>query len=160
MVKENDEEDDKAMTIETTEVNEMVEVSLNSALGLTFLKTIKLKGRILDRQVVALVDPEATHNFIALNLVQSLGIPVKAVEPYGVRMGTSDSEEGRGICQSILLWLEEIDIVEEFSSLQLGSFDVIHGMKWLETSRTTQSNSKEQIMKFEMADKHVCLNGD
>lgn len=75
-------------------------------------------------------------------------------------MGTGDSEQGQGVCQGVLLRLGEIDIVEEFLPLRLGSSDVILGMKWLETLGTTQTNWKEQTMKFEVAGEQVCLKGD
>lgn len=45
-------------------VGEMVELSINSVVGLTTPKTMKLKGAILGQSVVVLIDCRATHNFI------------------------------------------------------------------------------------------------
>lgn len=72
-------------------MNNPVEVSLNSVAGLTSPKTMKLTGRVWDKPVVILIDPGATHNFIASRVVEELGIPVTDTEPYGVKMGTGDS---------------------------------------------------------------------
>ncbi|KAL4574682.1 hypothetical protein LXL04_021518 [Taraxacum kok-saghyz] len=136
--------------LEMAELIEPVEVSLHSIAGLTSPKTMKLRGTILEQPVVALVDPGATHNFISVELVAALSIPVQDTTPYGVQMGTGDSEEVKGVCKGVQLQLNEIDIMEEFLPLRLGSSDVILGMKWLETLGTTQTNRKEQTMDFEV----------
>lgn len=78
--------------------------------------------------MVTLIDPGATHNFISTTLVATLELPISDTEPYGIRMGTGDKEDGRGICQGVLLQLQEIDIIEEFVPMRLGSSDVILGM--------------------------------
>lgn len=110
--------------------------------------------------VVTLIDPGATHNFISEGLVISLGLHVQETEPYGVRMGTGDSEPSQGVCRGVLLQLDSIDVVEEFLPLRLGSSDVILGMKWLETLGTTHTNWKEQTMEFEVGGQRIKLTGD
>lgn len=48
-------------------VEELVtKVSLNSVIGLSNPKTMKLKGLIRDNEVIVMIDPGATHNFISL----------------------------------------------------------------------------------------------
>lgn len=61
-------------TTETiTEVNSHPEVSLNSVIGLSNPKTMKLRGRVKGREVVVMVDPGATHNFVSKAVVEELG---------------------------------------------------------------------------------------
>ncbi|XP_023757803.1 uncharacterized protein LOC111906273 [Lactuca sativa] len=151
---------DQEARLESTEVNNTVEVSLNSIVGLTSPKTMKLTGRVWDKPGITLIDPGATHNFIASRVVEELGIAITDTKPYGVRMGTGDSEAGRGVCKGILLQLQEVDIVEEFLPLRLGSADVILGMKWLEMLGTTQTNWKEQTIEFEVGGQMVRLKGE
>lgn len=45
------------------------EVSLNSVMGITSPKTLKMLGVIQGQEVVIMVDPWATHNFISTDLV-------------------------------------------------------------------------------------------
>lgn len=59
---------------------------MNSMVGLT-PKTIKLKGEVLGREVVVLIDPRATHNFISRKLVKVLALPLDEIELYGVLLG-------------------------------------------------------------------------
>ncbi|KAL4568635.1 hypothetical protein LXL04_024250 [Taraxacum kok-saghyz] len=121
------EENESPANPDTPEVANLVEVSLNSVAGLTAPKTMKLTGQIGDKQVVTRIDPGATHNFITSTLVSSLNLLVTDTEPYGVRMGTSDQETSRGICKGLLLQLPELEVVEDFLPLRLGSADVILG---------------------------------
>ena len=51
------------------------EISLNSVVGLSNPKTMKLMGSIQGEGVVIMVDPGATHNFVSLATVRKLGIP-------------------------------------------------------------------------------------
>lgn len=141
-------------------MGELIEVSLNSVAGLTSPKCMKMPRKIFDLAVVTFIDPGATHNFISSQIVKELALPITDTEPYGVRMGTGDNEEGRGICKGVMLQLQELDIVEEFLPLTLGSSDVILGMKWLEALRTTQTNWKYQTMVFTVGDRQVSLKGD
>lgn len=46
-----------------------VELSMNSLVGLTEPRTMRLKGMIKGKEVVVLVNCRATHNFIAVVLV-------------------------------------------------------------------------------------------
>ncbi|KAF8398742.1 hypothetical protein HHK36_014600 [Tetracentron sinense] len=80
--------------LETAEITQVVEVSLNSVVG---LKTMKLKGVIGEQEVVVLIDPGATHNFISLELVKRLQLPIAKIEAYGVTMGTGNAVRGAGI---------------------------------------------------------------
>lgn len=105
-----DDQVNEPIALEVTEIQKPIEVSLNSIAGLTSPKTMKLRGSITAQPVVALIDPGATHNFIASLLVSQLNLPVTDTEPYGVRMGIADNESGRGICQGIALQLQELEM--------------------------------------------------
>ncbi|KAI9191138.1 hypothetical protein LWI28_004127 [Acer negundo] len=116
--------------MEMVEISKTVEVSLNSVVGLTTPKTMKMKGIVGDLEVVTLIDPRATHNFISTNLVHKLKLLIAKTESYGVTMGIGDSIRGVGICKGIALYLQGIDIVEDFLPLGLGSSDIILGIQW------------------------------
>lgn len=103
----------------------MVELSLNSVVGLTTPKTMKLKGSVLGQSVIVLIDCGATHNFISAELAGKLALPVTHTASYGVLMGTGLSVRGGGICKGVTVSLPSIDIVDDFLPLQLGCTDVI-----------------------------------
>lgn len=56
--------------------------------------------------------------------------------------------------------LQSIKIVEDFLPLELGSSDVILGMKWLKTLGSMAVNWKTLTMKFKVGETPVLLQGD
>ena len=121
-------------------MEEIVELSINSMVRMLTPKTVKMKGKNAQQEVVTLIDCRATHNFIPTKLIQKLGLPVETTSAYGVLMGTSLTIRGEGVCKSIPLILQNIEIVEDFLPLDLGNADVILGMQWLESIGGTQGD--------------------
>ncbi|XP_074346704.1 uncharacterized protein LOC141685510 [Apium graveolens] len=137
------------------------EVSLNSVIGLTNPKTMKLKGSIGEYEVVVLIDPGATHNFVSLELVKELGIPVEPTGSFGVCLGNGDSVQGDGMCRKVRLQLKGgIEVVSDFLPLGLGNSDVILGVQWLETLGVVMTDWKKQEMTYNIQGKPVTLVGD
>lgn len=64
------------------------------------------------------------------------------------------------MCKGVVLTLQNIEIMEDFLLLELGSTDVILGMQWLETLRGMQVNWKALTMKFRISGIAVTLQGD
>jgi hypothetical protein len=137
-----------------------VEVSLNSVVGLTAPKTMKLEGEIGGQRVIVLIDSGASHNFIAKSLVEQLRLPLTTTAEYGVVMGNGDSAKGIGLCSGVRLLLQGIEIRDDFLPLKLGSTDVILGIKWLATLGVTQINWREQTLRFNLGERGVILQGD
>ncbi|GKD35000.1 putative mitochondrial protein, partial [Tanacetum coccineum] len=137
LVDDNDieeEEEEEASKDEDDHVHlDMVEVSLNFVLGFTLPRTMKLRGNIHGVDVVVLVDYGATHNFIAQRLLDQLGLEVTGSEIVGVILGNGKVEKSQGIYKGVLVTFPEMRIIEDFFPFELGSTDVILGIKWLET---------------------------
>lgn len=81
---EDIEMEDEAMEARMMEVSPVVELSLNSVIGLTKPDMFKIKGTLEDREIVIMVDCRATHNFISLRILEILNLPMTH---YGVIMG-------------------------------------------------------------------------
>ena len=64
------------------EIDEIVELSINSVVGLLAPKTMKVKERIAQQEVVVMVDSSAIHNFISTKLIQKLAISVERTTGY------------------------------------------------------------------------------
>lgn len=107
----------------------VTEVSLNSVIGLSNPKTMKLRGLIREKDVVVLIDPGATHNFISLAVVSELGMEVTNSGTFGVSLGNGEAVKGMGVCKGVSLHLEGgVEVNEDFLPLALGNSDVILGV--------------------------------
>ena len=109
LVHEDEEEEDNQFDDRATEepslieLKDIVELSLNSVVGLTTPGTMKIKGTIGSKEVIILVDSGATHNFLSLDLVQQLALPLTTTTSYGVMMGTGISVKGKDICRGVCI---------------------------------------------------------
>ncbi|KAL0545922.1 hypothetical protein IC582_015819 [Cucumis melo] len=151
---------DSAYEGEMVEVSPVVELSLNSVVGLTAPGTFKLKGMVENQEIVIMVDCGVTHNFISLKLVENLKLPMAETTNYGVIMGSGKAVQGRGICKGITVGLPVISIVEDFLPLELGNIDMVLGMQWLQKQGAMTVDWKALTMTFVVGDTKVILKGD
>ncbi|GJR66458.1 putative mitochondrial protein [Tanacetum coccineum] len=112
---------------------DIVDVSLNSVLGFTSPPTMKLHGNIHAADVVVFADCGATYNFIAQGLLDQLGLEDTGSKIVGVILGNGKVEKSQGICKGVLVTFPKMQINEDFFPFELGSTDMILGIKWLET---------------------------
>ncbi|GKC26546.1 hypothetical protein Tco_1033840, partial [Tanacetum coccineum] len=78
----------------------------------------------------------------------------------GVMLGNMKFEQCLGLCKGAVLALPELQIVEDYFPLKLGSTDVILGIKWLQTLGETSNNWKELTMTFDHGEKRITIKGD
>ncbi|GKC21642.1 ankyrin repeat-containing protein [Tanacetum coccineum] len=131
---EYEEEDGEELKMATDHVHlDMVEVSLNSVMGFTPNRTMKLRGKIGDREVAVLIDCGATHNFISSKIVEELRLAVSDSGTFNVTLGNGETTRSRGICKGLVVVFPEIQVFEDFLPLELGSTDAILGIKCLQT---------------------------
>lgn len=145
----------------TNEVTIHPEVSLNSVVGLSNPRTMKLRGKVGESEVVVLIDPGATHNFVSLDKVAALKLPVTDSGGFGVSLGNGEAVRGNGVCENVILQLDGgVVIQEDFLPLKLGTTDIILGIQWLEKLGAVVTNWKSQIMQFNVGENTVTLVGD
>ena len=79
---------------------------------------------------------------------------------FGVVMDTRKVRKSRGICREVILLLPRVQVVEDFLPLDLGSTDVILGMKWLQTLEKMKVNWKLLTIELKINGQVVVLLGD
>ncbi|GKB27084.1 hypothetical protein Tco_0866485, partial [Tanacetum coccineum] len=116
MDEEDEDDEDDEENVENKEGSHIhldsVEVSLNSLLGFTSLRTMKIR-RILGGVVVTvLIDNGVTHNFLSKVLVARNN-------SVGVMLGNRGFEESVGLCKGVVLSLSGLQIIEDFFPFEL-----------------------------------------
>lgn len=56
-------------------LSDAAELSLNSIVGISIPRTMKLRGIVMGQEVVVLIDCGASHNFISVDLVKKIEHP-------------------------------------------------------------------------------------
>ena len=75
---------------ERVEKDPRIEVSSHSIFGLTSPKTTRLRGFIETQEVITLIGPGTTRNFISSTLVNKLELPIIDTIVYRITMGVRD----------------------------------------------------------------------
>ncbi|KAL4037585.1 hypothetical protein IC575_001182 [Cucumis melo] len=160
IVEEEKEEKDLGHPEVNGDLTTVVELSINSVVGLNDPGTMKVRGKLLGEEVIVLIDCGATHNFVSEKLVKKLILPVKETAHYGVILGSGAAVQGKGICEKLEVQLNGWRIVEDFLPLELGGVDVILGMQWLYSLGVTIVDWKNLSLSFVAEGKEVKIKGD
>lgn len=88
-------------------VGETIELSINTVVGFSTPRTMKIKGKVGKIEVIVLIDCGATHNFISYRLVDSMALPLSETSHYGVI-------KGKGICEGVKVTLPGVTITRTF----------------------------------------------
>ncbi|KAJ9542789.1 hypothetical protein OSB04_029295 [Centaurea solstitialis] len=67
---------------EMVDIGQKVDVHLNSVVGLSNPKTMKLEGVVDNQRVVVLIDSGATHNFISKDVASKLKLTLEVTKEY------------------------------------------------------------------------------
>ncbi|KFK22601.1 hypothetical protein AALP_AAs54367U000800 [Arabis alpina] len=141
-------------------VTEVAKLSLNSMVGISSPRTVKLRGTIRGESVMVMIDSGASHNFISEQVVTRLGLTATDTTSYGVLSGGGITVQGRGVCKDVELCLQDLVIVAPFLPLELGSADAILGIQWLASLGDMKCNWKLQKLSFMVGEEEVELRGD
>ncbi|KAA0039183.1 ty3-gypsy retrotransposon protein [Cucumis melo var. makuwa] len=122
--------------------------------------TMKVRGKIKDREVVILIDCGATHNFVYEKLTSELQLITKDTSHYGVILGSGAAIKGKGICESVEIILNEWKVIADLLPLELGGVDVVLGMQWLYSLGNTEVDRRNLTMTFLHQGKKILIKGD
>ncbi|PWA64707.1 retrotransposon gag domain, Retroviral aspartyl protease [Artemisia annua] len=110
-------------------------------------------------EVIILIDPGSTHNFISDVLAKDLKLNTQTAAPFGVQIGNGDFIRCSHICKNLTLQVNELKIVQDFFPFSIGGTDLVLGIQWLETLNTVQANWKEMFMIFNVDGKRYKWQG-
>ena len=63
-----------------------------------------------------MIDYGATHNFLSMELIEELKLPLLTTGNYGVAMGKM-AVLGKGICKRVIIKVQGLTVVEDFLPL-------------------------------------------
>lgn len=154
---DDEEETETPLRQQNSPVSELQVMSLQSMVGITTKRTLKVLGKIKNENVVVLIYSGASCNFIGKNMVQALGLPVQQTQEFRVSIGDGT---GQGKCSGVELHIHGVKIDEEYLLFELGTIDVVMGYTWLAKLGETRINWGLHTMKFQVNDTWVAICGD
>ncbi|KAA0067146.1 ty3-gypsy retrotransposon protein [Cucumis melo var. makuwa] len=150
----------RTVELKNLELTEDTKIEPKTMTSLTSKGTMKLKGWVGHKEIVVLIDSEATHNFIHQALAEELQMRLEQNTQFGYTIGDGTRCRGKGVCRRVELKLKEVTIIADFLAVELGTVDAVLGMQWLDTTGTMRIHWPSLTMIFWNEGRQIVFKGD
>ncbi|XP_068638457.1 uncharacterized protein [Aristolochia californica] len=153
---------DEADNLDDTE--EMIEeeppkISLHAITRQKSPKTMQIRAQVLDRELVGLVDSEITHNFVSLTTAQHLQLQILPHPTATVSVANGEKVPSYRINKAVNFSIGTTLFHAEFFVIPLAGFDMVLGVKWLQTLGPILWGFSTLTMSFVLHGSQVLLQG-
>lgn len=133
--------------------------SLSTLSGTEKSRSLRLWGRIDERQMHVLIDSGSTHNFVRPDVAERLGIPISTISPFRVYVGSGDSLICRYKCERLEIELQGSVFNVGLYVLPLQGPEIVLGMSWLQELGKVVHDYTQLTMEFLWKGVRVTLQG-
>nr|GEX05898.1 transposon Ty3-G Gag-Pol polyprotein [Tanacetum cinerariifolium] len=109
------------------------EISFHAISGTILPQTLRLPGRIQNKDVVVLVDGDSTYNFVDQELVNRLGLQVDPPINFSVVVANREKLACTGRVRNLSLAVQGCVISTDFFMLPVAACPIVLGVQWLKT---------------------------
>nr|GEY77139.1 hypothetical protein [Tanacetum cinerariifolium] len=105
---------------------------LNSLIAHESPRSLKLWGTMGSGDVHVLIDNGSTHNFVQLNIVERLRLPVQTTNDFKVYIGSGESLLCENMCLQVTISMKGLTMEVDLYVLPMNGPDVVLGIQWLQ----------------------------
>jgi hypothetical protein len=128
--------------------------------GVPRYDTLRIKGTIQGQRAIALIDGEATHNFIDASLVSRRALQTEEFEGFDVAIEDGHTVECLDRVPDLEIKLGNYTVRNTFYVVDLSDTNVVLGVQWLITLGKITTNHQTLDMGFRDSDKkRIVLRG-
>nr|GFB97632.1 transposon Ty3-G Gag-Pol polyprotein [Tanacetum cinerariifolium] len=135
------------------------EVSFHVISGTIHPQTLRLPGKIKNKEVVVLIDGGSTHNFIDQTLVDRFGLIMDREITFEVIVGNREKELCPGRVRGLSLIIQGYTISTDFWVLPIAACLVVLGVQWLKTLGPIEVDYEKLTLGFKLAGATHTLQG-
>lgn len=159
--------DDQAISITDTqpppqppeELAVLVEISLRTMKGRSHPATLRIKGTIIGRDLVSLLDGGSTHNFLQLRLAKFLGLTMTPTQRLIVTVGNRHQIPCKGHCHQVPLVMAQHKFLVNFHLIPFHGPNLVLGVQWLRGLGPTIFYYNKLYMSFHQGAERITLAG-
>lgn len=148
-----------AGSIPEGEEDVLMSISAQALHGTETSKSIRLRGWIQDKEMLMLVDSGSTHSFID----EQISTKLRGVQTLTTPLKVQIADGGQLPCSQVIphcsWWIQGNNFKTNFRLLQLGSYDVILGMDWLEQFSPMRIDWAKKWLEFHYQQQLIRLKG-
>ncbi|XP_068641881.1 uncharacterized protein [Aristolochia californica] len=135
------------------------EISLHAITGQKSPNTMQVRAHVINRELVRLVDSGSTHNFLSLTAAQHLQLQIHPRSTATVSVAKGEKVPSYGISKAVTISIASTSFNAEFFVIPLAGFDMVLGIKWLQTLGPILLDFSFLTMSFYLAGSRLLLQG-
>ncbi|XP_004514016.3 uncharacterized protein [Cicer arietinum] len=135
-------------------------LSLCSLSGFTTTRSWKVEGLLEGVAVVILIDCGASHNFIAIELVERLHLTVMETSPYMVEVGDGHKVRCKGKCAQLKFQMQNLEAIQDFYLFTLKGVDMVLGLDWLAGLGEIKADFGKLELTLKQGEKFIRIAGN
>lgn len=120
---------------------------------------MKLRGRVMSKDMMVLIDSGCTHNFINSKVVKALGLKPTALDPYVVHLPDGSNQLWNRQVKNVPLRIQTYYDLLTFGIMDLAHIDVILGQQWL-FAKDPKISFRKHTVELDHNGKHHKLVGE
>lgn len=126
------------------------EISFHAIAGIEHPQTIRVLGKLKNKNVMVLIDGGSTHNFIDHAIVCKFGLPVIRDKKFEVMVANREKIECTGQCRGLTLTIQGYSVTADYYILPVAACQLVLGVQWLETLGPIKMDYKQLTMNFKV----------
>ncbi|XP_068639395.1 uncharacterized protein [Aristolochia californica] len=151
-----DEEEAKNSEVEQLEVEEPA-ISLHTITGLQSTTTMQVCAVVNEQPLLSLVDSGSTHNLLSFMAAKFLKLPIQTWPGASISVANGEKVPSYGINKEVRFTINNHQFSVEFFIIPLAGFDMVLGVKWLQTLGPILWDFSALMMSFEVGNYKVTL---
>lgn len=137
-----------------------LQLSVCALAGTDGPSSIRLRACIGNQTILILIDSGSSHSFLDASLLTRIGVqPTTMPVPQTVKVANGAYMPCDKEVKNLSWWINDNEFTYDVKILELGGYDLILGMDWLEQWGEMRCQWKEKWLSFDYNGKHVKLQG-
>ncbi|KAA8531359.1 hypothetical protein F0562_006068 [Nyssa sinensis] len=134
------------------------EISFHAIAGAEHPQTLRVWGRLKNKNLMVLTDGGSTHNFIDQATASRFGLYITRNKKLQVVVANQEKIECAGQCQGLTLTIQGVPITADYYYvLHMAACQVVLGVQWLETLGPIEMDYKRLTMTFQVISDNVIV---
>ncbi|KAH9651124.1 hypothetical protein KPL70_026631 [Citrus sinensis] len=124
------------------------EISYHAIAGTEHPQTIRVLGKLKNKDIMVLVDGRSTHNFIDQYVISKFGLPMVRDKRFQVMVANREKIECAERCLNLTITIQNHPIQADFYVLPVSACQAVLGVEWLATLGPIKTDYNKLTMTF------------
>lgn len=140
-------------------VAEQLSLSLNALAGSEGANCLRLRALVGNQVMLILVDSGSSNSFINANMLDRIPCAITETTPISVKVANGQYMQTSKIVKDLTWWSQGATFTTPMRVLDLGGYDAILGMDWLQQHSPMTTDWDKKFISFPYKGQQVTLYG-